>query len=97
MPEIVIKERVDRSGPVRIFLGKYSKTILREKKTHVSDSELEVLRHSHESNHVFVCSEQLGKVKYDPVDCAKRPKSDSGGDEKGSGKSSFFGRAGKGT
>ena len=54
MPQIIIRERSDRTGPVKLTLGSQYKEIPRNKQIEVTDGELSVLMNSHEANHIFV-------------------------------------------
>lgn len=79
MPKVMIKDRFDREGPVKLTLGPISKTLPRNKEIEISSEELEVLMHSHESNYVFVYPE----VNHGTVDRTERPSADPGRDEAG--------------
>ena len=80
MPQIIIKERQDRSGPVKLTLGPDKRDLPREKQIEVSAAELEVLKNSHEANYVFVIPEPP-EVANGGADRAERPEPDSGGHE----------------
>lgn len=87
MPEIIIKDRMDRTGPVKLTLGANHRQLPRNEKVIVSKSELEVLMHSHEANHIFVLAQETSllseEVDNGSVDRAERPDPDTGGDEEG--------------
>jgi len=77
MPHIIIKERGDRTGPIKLTLGGSSKVLSREKKVEVTEEELEILQNSYEANQIFV----LPEVDNGSPDRAERPELDSGGHE----------------
>lgn len=81
MPKVIIRERSDRSGPVKLTLGSLHKTIPRNKEVNLSQEEVEVLLNSHEANHVFVYPE----VTNGGTDRTERPDTDPGRDETGAG------------
>lgn len=85
MPQIIIKDRMDREGPVKMTLGNVYKVLPRNKPVSVSDSELEVLMNSHEANHIFVLPNPQNEVTHGTVDCTERPDAHPGGDEAGPG------------
>lgn len=54
MPKIIIRDRMDRTGLVKLTLGKDYKELPRNKQILVSDNELFALMNSHEGPHIFV-------------------------------------------
>lgn len=93
MPTIIIRDRFDRTGPVKLTLGSKSRNIVRNKKVVVSDAELEVLNHSHESNHIFVFPE----VAHGGVVGTQRFSPSPGRDEESPRKGGNIGGASKGS
>ena len=87
MPQIMIKNRADREGPVRLTLQGIKRILPRNEQVNVTDSELEVLMHSHESNYVFVYPE----VEDGSVDRSEWTDSDQGGNEAGARESRLIG------
>lgn len=97
MPQIMIRERQDRSGAVKLNLGTAKgsiyKELPREKKITVSEDELEALMHSHEGKYTFVYPEALvqeEEVADVSVGSSERAGLDSGGDAEGSRKGRKF-------
>lgn len=81
MPQIIIKDRQDREGPVQLTVGAVHRALQRNVATFVSPSELEVLLSSHEGNHIIVLPELNNGDAHSP----QRSLPDSGGDEAGAG------------
>ena len=87
MPQVMIKNRADREGPVRLTLQGIKRILPRNEQVDVTDAELEVLMHSHESNYVFVYPE----VEDVPVNSSERIDPSQGGDEEGVRESRLIG------
>lgn len=83
MPQIIIKDRQDREGPVHVTVGPIHRTLQRNIAQSVSTSELEVLLSSHEGNHIIV----LPELNNGDAHSTQRPIPDPGGDEAGIGAS----------
>ena len=80
MPKIVVRDRADRSGPVKFTLGPIQREFPRNKEIQVSEDELAVLMNSHESHYVFVVPQE---VNHGGIDRTERPDADPRGDEAG--------------
>jgi len=97
MPQIIIKERMDRTGLVKLTVGAIYRELPRNKEISVSKSELEVLMHSHEANHIFVLPEPASLVDEEindgSIDRTERLDLDQRGNEESSRQGSEFGGA----
>ena len=81
MPQIVIKDRQDREGPVQLTVGSNHRTLQRNVNTFVSEPELQALLASHEANHIIIYPE----LNNGDAHSTQRPLPDSGGNEAGAG------------
>lgn len=81
MPQIVIKDRQDREGPVQLTVGSTHRKLERNVNTFVSEPELQALLASHESNHIIIYPE----LNNGDAHSAQRSVPNSGGDEAGAG------------